>query len=151
MSATSGAVTFWDLRSRLIVNGKRYALCGRDIKTLASAIAANPSGNFALAASYDASVDGVYDHVPIATVFSGAFEGLGNTIGNLTIALPSSNIQLVGLFGQTAATGSLRDIVLANVDFAAQSIGNTIHSGALVGENDGTVSYASASRSSAAP
>src|SRR6185295_8667670 len=40
-----GSVTFWDLASNLIVNGNSYILVS-DIATLASDIAANPSGSY---------------------------------------------------------------------------------------------------------
>ncbi|HEX3653384.1 MAG TPA: hypothetical protein VHU18_11235, partial [Rhizomicrobium sp.] len=76
-----GSVQFWDLGSSLIIDGNSYTLVG-DIKTLASDIAANPSGFYALAKPYDASVDGTYTTSPIATTFAGVVEGSGNTISN---------------------------------------------------------------------
>ena len=80
----NGHVNFSSLTSSLAINGATYTLVG-NIATLASDIATNPSGDFALASSYDAKGDGTYAASPIATTFSGNFEGLGNTIENLTI------------------------------------------------------------------
>ena len=71
-----GNVTFWDLTSSLIVNGNSYTLVG-DIATLASDIASNPSGFYALANDYDASVDGTYSSAPIITAFEWHVRGAG--------------------------------------------------------------------------
>ncbi|HEY5239502.1 MAG TPA: hypothetical protein VIJ62_14060, partial [Rhizomicrobium sp.] len=54
-----GDVNFWDVRSSLIINGNTYTLVN-DIATLATDIAANTSGHFALAKSYNAQPDGTY-------------------------------------------------------------------------------------------
>src|ERR1051326_828960 len=72
-----GSIQFWDLGSSLIIDGNTYTLAG-DIKTLAADIAANPSGFYALAKPYDASVDGTYSASPIGTKLSGSFDALGN-------------------------------------------------------------------------
>ena len=63
-------MTFWDLSSSLIVNGNSYTLVG-DIETLASDIANNPAGFYALANDYDASVDGTYRSAPVTTTVTG--------------------------------------------------------------------------------
>ena len=89
-----GNVTFWDLASSLIVNGNSYTLVG-NIATLASDIASNPSGFYALANDYDASVDGTYSSAPVTTTFNGTFEGLGHPDRALRSTRPTS---LVGLF-----------------------------------------------------
>jgi len=52
-TAASGAITFWDTASSLVINGQLFKLV-KDIKTLASDTANNPYGNYAFAASYDA-------------------------------------------------------------------------------------------------
>jgi hypothetical protein len=77
-------VRFFDLGSSFIVEGNAYTLVD-DISTLASDIAANPSGFFALASAYDASADGTYDGSPIRTTFAGKFEGLGHQVSNLVV------------------------------------------------------------------
>jgi hypothetical protein len=61
-----GSVQFWDLGSNLVIDGNIYTLVG-DMKTLA----ADPSGFYALAKPYDASVDGTYSSAPVGTKFFG--------------------------------------------------------------------------------
>jgi hypothetical protein len=111
-----GAITFWDTASNLTVNGNSYTLVG-DIGTLASDIAANPSGFYALANDYDASVDGVYTSIPVQTDFPGTFNGLGHVISNLTIQTSNG---VAGLF-LDAGQGTLRDIGLTNVSISSGS------------------------------
>jgi hypothetical protein len=88
-----GRAIFWDLASSLIINGTAYTLVG-DIATLASGIAAHPTHSFALANNYDAGVDGTYGSSPIPTTFFGKFDGLGNTISNLTMSTSSGPLAL---------------------------------------------------------
>jgi len=126
-AATSGAITFWDTASTLVINGQSFKL-DKDIRSLASDIEAHSSGNYALAATYDASADGVYTAIPIPVTFYGAFEGLGNSIRNLTI-----NANPAGFFVDLA--GSARDLVLENEQLA----GTYGTAGALASESRGTV------------
>jgi hypothetical protein len=86
-------VTFSNLSSALTINGNPYVLFGT-VAEFASDVSANnyanQNGYFALAANYDASGDGTYSSAPVqgdnATGgMNGIFEGLGNTISNLTI------------------------------------------------------------------
>ena len=97
-------------------------------------------GTYALATSLDAT--GV-SWTPIGTNgagavsnssagFTGTFEGLGNTISNLTISL--SGVNNVGLFGYTSGSGSLRNIGLVN---AAVTGGQNI--GALAGQANAAI------------
>ena len=149
---TSGAITFWDTASTLIINDQRYTL-EKDIKSLASDAAEHPTGNYALAAAYDASADGTYTSAPIPG-FDGAFEGLGNAIQNLTI---NSKNNSFGFFGRLA--GSVRDLVLENEHLdgngtagglAAVSIGTVSNvevtgsvrggcAGGVIGINEGSI------------
>ena len=76
---SSGNISFANLSSSLTINGAAYTLVN-SVKSLASAIANNSSGYFALASAYNASQDGTYSTYPISTDFKGTFEGLGNTI-----------------------------------------------------------------------
>ena len=135
------SITFWDLSSDLASDGQHYVLIG-DIKTLARRIQANPSGHYALARNYDASLDGTYHSAPIATKFLGTFEGLGNTISNLAIH-PGHNAD-VGLF--TDSAGTLRDLALTNlnISFGRHAGGSA---GALAAANDstGTILHVTAS------
>jgi len=80
-------VKFSSLSSALSINGNAYTLVGT-VAGLARGADANPTGYFALAANYDASGDGTYSSAPVQNPgnwFTGVFEGLGNTISNLTI------------------------------------------------------------------
>jgi len=138
-TATSGAITFWDTTSILIINGTSYTL-EKDIKSLAVAIADNPSNNFALANNYDASVDGSYDRSPVGAQFGGTFEGLGNTIQNLTIAA-GANVVSVGLF-YFVVNGAIRDINLSNANVSGSDKKCTCDRrvvGALVGSIRGPI------------
>ncbi len=129
-----GNVFFTDpANSALTINGQAYTLV-TDIATLANDVAATPSGFYALADSYDASVDGTYAQAAVPTALTGAFEGLGNTISNLTI--DDTGGGSIGLFSQIGATGAVRDIGLLNVAFTG---GNGNFEGALAGVNYGTI------------
>ena len=101
-----GSAAFANLSSPLTINGTAYTLVNK-ISALARAILANPSGAFALAKNYDAEKDGTYSAPPISTTFTGTFEGLGNTISNLSISDPSRTE--VGFFAIIDG-GSVHDI-----------------------------------------
>jgi len=139
-TTTSGSLTFWDTGSSLIVNGASFTLV-KDIATLASGIAANPSGNYALANGYDASADGVYANAPVQTTVGGTVEGLGNPISNLTIIAHLNNGPIyAGLFVRSA--GTLRDISLNAVNISTR-VNQTGYGGALAIYNDGNIAHAS--------
>jgi hypothetical protein len=105
-----GSIQFWDLSSSLIIDDQTYTLVG-DIKTLAADIAANPSGFYALAKSYDASGDGTYSVSPIPIHLKGVFEGLGNQVTSVSI---NYDVQegYVGFFLGTEKGGTIRDLEL---------------------------------------
>src|SRR5579871_2778100 len=84
-----GHVTFSNLASGIAINGTSYTLVG-SIQQLATAVAANPAGSYALANDYNARHDRTYASAPVATTLTGAFEGLGNTISNLSISDPTN-------------------------------------------------------------
>src|SRR6185437_2129570 len=67
--------------------------------------------------------------------FSGTFNGLGNTISNLTVNLGLSNY--VGLFGYVGAGGAVK-----NIGLVSDSVTGDLYVGALAGYNDGTLSNA---------
>ena len=76
--------------------------------------------------------------VPIgnaASSFTGTFDGLGRTISNLDINLPTTND--VGLFGYTGP-GS----VIRNVGLVGGSVSGASYVGGLVGANSGTITNA---------
>lgn len=124
-----GNVTFWDTSSSLVINGNSYTLVS-NIRTLAKDIAVTPSGYYALANNYDASSDGLYRNSPIATLFKGAFEGLGNIISNLNIHHSKGN---VGLFSELLA-GTLRDVSLINANVTGSGLRSIFNLGGLVGQ-----------------
>jgi hypothetical protein len=131
-----GRVVFRDLSSSLTIKGAAYTLVG-DIATLASDIASNPSGNYALAQNYDAGPDGTYGGAPVTATFTGIFEGLGNTISDLTIVPPDAPNLKIGLFPQVS--GTLRDIVLEDTHITVGSAGLGSDIGALAALNGGPI------------
>lgn len=106
-----GRLTFWDTTTLLLINGAKFPLFN-SISSLAAAIAASPSGAFALANAYDATQDGVYSAAAVPTTFGGTFDGLGNTISNLTIDDPTPDDK-VGLFATLGNTSVIRNLRLA--------------------------------------
>jgi len=139
-----GNITFANLSSVLSINGATYTLVG-DLKTLASDIATNPSGDFALAANYDASQGGSYS---VTTTFNGTFEGLGNVISNLFpgeyLGYRRETIVNVGLFEEVGATGVVKDIGLTNISLSIvkqKGLHELLYIGPLVGTNYGTVLF----------
>ena len=96
----------------LTINGQPYVL-ENSVARLASAILAAPGGFYALANSYDATGDGTYwAAAAIPTTFTGTFEGLGNTISNLTIFSDTAPAdEAVGLFA--LVTGNISDLAIA--------------------------------------
>lgn len=126
-----GRIEFWDLHSSLVIGGNSYRLM-KNIQQLAKAIAKKPSAFYALAKNYNAGKDGTYTQSPIATMFTGTFEGLGNTISGLSID-DEVNDPYVGLFARTFG-GTLRDVRLADATvLAPQSSGQPSSVGSLVG------------------
>ncbi|MGD0866692.1 MAG: filamentous hemagglutinin N-terminal domain-containing protein, partial [Rhizomicrobium sp.] len=129
-------VVFDNLSSALAINGNVYTLVG-NIATLASDIKSSPSGYYALANDYNASADGTYATSPISVTFTGMFEGLGNTISELTIDNTSGSARL-GLFA-TIGTGALvENIDLTKVNLITGSTEEG-YAGTLVGYDEGTV------------
>jgi hypothetical protein len=137
----NGHVDFANLSSALAINGASYTLVG-DIATLAADVAANSAGNYALATDYDASGDGTYQNSAIPTEFGGNFEGLGNSISNVSISGTGDPNARIGLFAEVAlngeAGGAIENINLKNVNVG----GSGLVAGGLVGTNVGSVSGA---------
>ncbi len=114
-------------------------------------IGADLTGNYALGANVDATATAGWNagagFAPIgseAARYSGNFNGLGHTIGHLTINRSSENN--VGLFGASDTGSSISHVGLTD---AAITGATTV--GALVGDNKGTItdSYATGSVSGA--
>ena len=135
--APGANVAMWSLSSSLTINGAAYTLAG-SIATLATAIA-NGGGYYALTGNYDATPDGVYPASPLGN-FSGTFQGLGNTISNLSISDTRKTRSEVGLFAINSATGTISNINLLNASIAVPDSTSAI--GGIVGlnENGGIVS-----------
>ncbi|HWY15902.1 MAG TPA: hypothetical protein VNX86_12265 [Rhizomicrobium sp.] len=129
-----GNVTFSSLSSRLTINGGSYTLLN-SVKGLAEAIAGNPSGDYALAADYDASQDGTYSSSLVPTTFTGNLEGLGNAIRNLTINDPTESAE-IGFFTTIGTGGMVANVGLDNLTLTAKK--GTRRSQAYVG---GIASY----------
>jgi len=130
-----GHVEFWDLSSSLSINGQSYTLETK-IKGLARDIKHDGTGNYALAKSINAK-NQAYFGSPVPA-FSGNFEGLGNTISNLSISSDDDS-GYVGLFGELNSFGShtIRDIGLLNVTVVGQGSFQSV--GTLVGYNHGVI------------
>jgi filamentous hemagglutinin family protein len=112
LSFDGGNVIFKKLTGALMINGANYTLVN-SIAALSSDIAANPSGDYALAYTYNAKGDGTYAASPVSVPFAGIFDGLGNTISDLTI--DDTTDTDVGLFADLESGGAVRDIALIRV------------------------------------
>jgi hypothetical protein len=131
-----GHITFGNLSDIFGINGGIFTLVG-SVQGLASAVAANPSGSYALANSYDASQDGTYGSSPIPTPFSGVFDGLENTVSNLSI-IPDEKRAFAGFFEEVKTQGVVQHFGLSNI---AYEFGNPLRSeGGLVDSNNGELS-----------
>jgi hypothetical protein len=128
-----GHVTFANLSSSLSINAVPYTLVG-SVKDIASSVSANPTGKFALAADYDAKVDGIYTTAPVGTELDGRFEGLGNAISNLTISDQEYG-GTDGLFTELGDDGLIENLTLANLLFLT----NADEVGGLVGFSSGQI------------
>jgi hypothetical protein len=131
-----GAVRFWDVASALTIEGDDYVLVN-SVQGLAAAVAANPRGSFALANDYNARQDGVYSRDPVPTFFQGTFDGLGNTIANLSISDTADSY--VALFLATGHLSTLRNLGLANVEIEGHSTFSNEVVASLAGFNNGRV------------
>jgi len=132
---TKGRITFAETNAIFEINGAPYTLAST-LPGLASAIAANPKGLFALGDSYDASQDGTYSQSPIPTNFEAGFLGLGNAISNISIN--NTAACCVGGLFETISQGQVSNIRLENV-----AIVSAAGAGGLAYENFGAVSRVS--------
>jgi hypothetical protein len=106
------------------------------IASLASAIASNPSGAYALADNYDASQDKTYAAAPIQTMFTGTLEGLGNTISHLSIDHTGSRAG-VGLFLLVLQPGVVAHVRLTHAAIKGTNAGEGDVIGAMAAEGNG--------------
>jgi filamentous hemagglutinin family protein len=135
----------------LTINGAAYTLIYT--ATDLGAVNNNLSGNYALAKPLDLGTttytDAVIAGSTAATGFLGKFDGLGNTISNLTIVSTVSGV--VGLFGQIGdasnnSAGTVENIGLIGGSVTSSS-NNGFSVGALAGTNTGTILNAYATTS----
>ena len=131
-----GSLSFTNPSSTLSVNGVSYSLVGT-IAALASAIRANPSGDYALANDYDASGDGTYSNSPITTQFTGSFEGLGNTISHLSIYC--SKCRDVGLFSEVDSGGEVASLKMTSLNLRVAGRKHSTALGGVTGTNGGVL------------
>jgi hypothetical protein len=122
-----GRLIFWDVASSFAINGDTYMLVN-SIAGMATAIAANPGGHFALANNYDASADGTYSVPPVPEQFSGIFDGLGNAIAHFSL-IARSGEQDIGLFA-IVKFGAIYDLGLPDVHVVGDGPSNI---GAIAG------------------
>lgn len=158
--AGRGKITFSNLSSNITVVNVSYTL-ENSLPGLATAIAADPQGAFALADSYDASQDGTYSESPISTNFLGNLEGLGNAISNISVNNTTACC-VGGLFQSLSSSANVLSLRLANLNvvstegaagLAYESFGHVENSsvtgivtggdtgdvGGMVGDNYGSV------------
>jgi hypothetical protein len=140
---SGGSLSFLSPTNSLSINGASYTLVS-SIAALAADIAADPKGRYALSASYNAGPDGTYQKSPIPNKFKGEFNGLGNTISNLSISAHSSK---VALFTELSASGSISSVNLSMASIVAEDVKqrNASYVGTLVSLNYGTLFNAFAS------
>jgi GLUG motif-containing protein len=134
-----GSLTFWDLNSRLTIDGHPYILVS-DIKTLAANIANDPSGHYALANDYDAGADDVHKRSPIQPDVQGVFNGLGHAVRNLVIK--SRKYHRVGFFSKISEGATVASLLLRNVTITAGDESEDV--GTLTAWNDGLIRDAGA-------
>jgi len=124
-----GRIHFWDLSSGLTINEQSYTLVN-SLSTLASLIASQPSGRYALANTISADILGT----AVPTSFSGIFEGLGNGLTRSNIRTDRSGHK-TGIFASIAADGTVRDLHMLSYVFVHPRAGAEI--GAIAAENAG--------------
>ena len=126
-----GHIVFKKKSSQLAINGTTYRLVAT-LPDLAAAITANAAGDYALIRSYDAANDGTYPNSPITTAFTGSFDGLGNTISNVTLVATSKNADFYGVFSYLDG-GTIANLELSGLNFTL-SMDQRGGLGGLVGE-----------------
>jgi hypothetical protein len=131
-----GNIGFLATSNTVMINGAVYTLVD-NIATLASDIAATPSGNYALANDYDAKPDGTYSSSPVPTTFSGNFNGFGHAILNLVIddMNEDATSYFVGFFAELGGSGSVENVGLKNVKVSGEGQAQGV--GGLLGYNEG--------------
>ncbi|AOJ31476.1 GLUG motif-containing protein [Burkholderia metallica] len=136
--AGGAAVTLSGAGAGFESNGYRYTVI-QNLQQL-QAINANLNGLYVLGNTIAGSYYGTaFKTIGSVTPFAGVFDGLGNTISNLSIA---SSDAYAGLFGRNI--GTLANLNLKSLRVSAASGVGPVAIGGLVGENAGTISNVTA-------
>lgn len=130
-----GSIKFWDLASRLTINGQDYRLVN-SVAGLADMVTRHPNGFIAFANDYNAHQDSQVRKVPVATPFNGTLEGLGNRISNFSIWDTTENE--VALFRYLKPRGAIRDFGMLNTNVLSENTFTNI-AATLVAYNGGTI------------
>lgn len=130
-----GAVHFWDMASKLTIDGDNYRLVN-SIASLAATVAAHPNARIALANDYDAAQNGQVRTVPVSHDFAGTLDGLGNKIMNFSI-FDTTDVE-IALFAALKPKGVIRNLGMTDVNVLAENSFNNIAAG-LVADNVGTI------------
>jgi len=104
--------------STLAIDGVKYTVI-HDLAGL-QAVGTNVAGNYALGNTIDASATHAATPTVFAPIanFTGNFNGLGNSVNDLTISSTGNN---VALFGGASTTGSLNNIGLVNANITGNN------------------------------
>ena len=129
-----GNVTFDNLSSPLIINGKRFKLVN-SLPALIAAVNARPKGAFALANSYDAPRHKTYKRSPIGVLY-GTIEGLGNTISHLAISALGYDYSITAMVREVHAKGVIENLHLSDIHIGWGTGAESVGAG-LVGVNSG--------------
>ena len=114
-------------------------------------ISTNLAGNYALGRNIT-DFSSFPNFAPLGDIshpFTGKFDGLGNTISNLTIAPNNSTLQSIGLFSFIGNTGVVSNLNFAKANVSANpGFDSSVFSqwvGILAGSNAGTIANVNAS------
>ncbi|WP_345191287.1 beta strand repeat-containing protein, partial [Gluconacetobacter tumulicola] len=114
----------------LNINSQPYTL----LRNASDLTSVQSGGYYALAGNLDATSLGTLASAPVSS-WSGTFEGLGNTISNLTIH--DSTGSYVGLFGTISSSGVVENIGVVGVNVTGGN--GSGYLGGLAGVNYGTI------------
>ena len=121
-----GRIDFWDVHSKLKINGLAYKLVG-DMKALIRLALATPAGAYAMAKDF--ALHGVYGSAPIA-LFEGRFDGLGHMVSGMRIR--ARNDSNIGMFGDAAGW-------IGHLHITGATIAHGNYAGILAGSNYGVI------------
>jgi len=130
---TGAVITLSGSTPTLSIAGTSYTV----VNSAAALQAIGNSGDYALGSNINVASITNFSPIGGSTGFSGTLNGLGNTVSNLAINLPSiSNVGLIG----TLSTGG----AVENIGVSSGSVTGLVSVGGLVGSNEGTItdSYA---------